>query len=100
MNDAIGYVEAGLALVPIPAGLNNAGITTTVSGFFTLAPANPNGQDYVNWHGRDTMTWVKGRHTMNFGGEYRGVQASYFGSSIGGPNVDGARAVPPRHGAA
>ncbi len=35
---------------------------------------------------RDAMTWVKGRHTMNFGGEYRGVQSSYFGSSIGGPN--------------
>ncbi|HKW98604.1 MAG TPA: TonB-dependent receptor [Bryobacteraceae bacterium] len=35
---------------------------------------------------RDGLTWVKGRHTMNFGGEYRGVQSSYFGSSIGGPN--------------
>ena len=35
---------------------------------------------------RDGITWVKGRHTLNFGGEYRGVQASYFGSSIGGPN--------------
>jgi hypothetical protein len=35
---------------------------------------------------RDALTWVKGRHTMNFGGDYRGVQSSYFGSSIGGPN--------------
>jgi hypothetical protein len=35
---------------------------------------------------RDGVTWVKGRHTMNFGGDYRGVQSSYFGSSIGGPN--------------
>jgi hypothetical protein len=32
------------------------------------------------------MTWVKGKHTMNFGGEYRAVHSSYFGTSIGGPN--------------
>ncbi|MCU1326218.1 MAG: Outer rane receptor for ferrienterochelin and colicin [Bryobacterales bacterium] len=62
------YTPASLG-IPIPAGLNNAGITTTVSGFFTLAPANPNGQNYVNWHGRDTMTWIKGRHIVKWGYE-------------------------------
>ena len=35
---------------------------------------------------RDSVTWVKGRHTMLFGGEYRQVHASYFGTSVGGPN--------------
>lgn len=35
---------------------------------------------------RDAVTWVKGRHTMNFGAEYRAVHSSYFGSSVGGPN--------------
>ena len=49
--------------------MNNAGITTTVSGFFTLAPADPNGQDYINWHGRDSLTWVHGRHTFKGGYE-------------------------------
>ncbi len=47
-------------------------------GGFSLAPFT------MNY--RDSMTWVKGRHTMNFGGEYRTVHSSYFGTSIGGPN--------------
>jgi hypothetical protein len=37
---------------------------------------------------RDSVTWVKGRHTMNIGGEYRTVHSSYFGTSVGGPNGD------------
>lgn len=47
-------------------------------GGFSLAPFT---MDY-----RDALTWVKGRHTINFGGEYRAVHSSYFGTSIGGPN--------------
>ena len=35
---------------------------------------------------RDALTWVKGKHTMNFGAEYRTVHSSYFGTSVGGPN--------------
>ncbi|MDQ1471901.1 MAG: hypothetical protein QOJ99_3381, partial [Bryobacterales bacterium] len=62
------YTPASLG-IPIPAGLNNAGITTTVSGFFNLAPANPNGQEYLNWHARDTMTWIHGRHNVKWGYE-------------------------------
>jgi hypothetical protein len=50
----------------------------TSGGGFSLAPF---GITY-----RDGVTWVKGRHTMNFGGEYRTVHSAYFGSSIGGPN--------------
>jgi hypothetical protein len=34
----------------------------------------------------DGVSWTKGRHTMNFGAEFRRVHASYFGSSVGGPN--------------
>jgi len=37
---------------------------------------------------RDSLTWVKGRHTMNIGAEYRTVHSSYFGTSVGGPNGD------------
>ncbi len=47
-------------------------------GGFSLAPFT---MDY-----RDALTWVKGKHTMNFGVEYRDVHSSYFGTSIGGPN--------------
>jgi hypothetical protein len=47
-------------------------------GGFSLAPFT------MNY--RDAMTWVKGKHTMNFGAEYRTVHSNYFGTSIGGPN--------------
>jgi hypothetical protein len=50
----------------------------TSGGGFSLRPYT---QTY-----RDGVTWIKGRHSINFGGEYRKVNASYFGSSIGGPN--------------
>ena len=50
----------------------------TNGGGFSLAPF---AMTY-----RDTLNWVKGRHNFNFGGEYRTVHSSYFGSSIGGPN--------------
>jgi len=50
----------------------------TNGGGFSLAPFT---MTY-----RDAMNWVHGRHSMNFGGEYRTVHSAYFGSSIGGPN--------------
>jgi hypothetical protein len=49
-------------------------------GGFSLAPFT------MNY--RDSVTWVKGRHTINIGGEYRTVHSSYFGTSVGGPNGD------------
>ena len=49
-------------------------------GGFSLAPFT------MNY--RDSLTWVKGRHTINIGGEYRTVHSSYFGTSVGGPNGD------------
>jgi len=50
----------------------------TSGGGFSLAP--------FSMVYRDGVTWVKGRHTINFGAEHRTVHSSYFGSSIGGPN--------------
>lgn len=47
-------------------------------GGFSLAPFT---MSY-----RDTVTWTKGKHTLNFGGDYRTVHSSYFGTSVGGPN--------------
>ena len=50
----------------------------TNGGGFSLAPFT------ISF--RDGLTWVKGSHTINIGGEYRSVRSSYFGTSIGGPN--------------
>jgi hypothetical protein len=50
----------------------------TSGGGFSLAP-------FTMFY-RDGVTWVKGRHTITFGGEYRTVHTANFGTSIGGPN--------------
>jgi hypothetical protein len=57
--------------------LNNYG-PDSGGGGFSLAPFT------MNY--RDAVTLTKGKHTLNFGGEYRAVHSSYFGTSIGGPN--------------
>lgn len=55
--------------IPIPPGLNNATMSTNVNGYFNLATADPNAQDYINWHFRDSMTWIHGRHAVKWGYE-------------------------------
>lgn len=55
--------------IPIPQGINGEGISTNVSGRFNLAAVNPNGQDYRNWHWRQSMSWIRGRHTLKWGYE-------------------------------
>ena len=55
--------------IAVPAGANGEGITVTVQGRFNLAPVNPNAQDYINWHFRDSMSWIRGRHTFKWGYE-------------------------------
>lgn len=55
--------------INLPSGINGEGISINVQGRFNLAPVNPNGQDYRNWHFRDAMSWIKGRHTIKWGYE-------------------------------
>ena len=55
--------------INLPAGINGEGISVNVQGRFNLATVNPNGQDYRNWHFRDSMSWIKGRHTLKWGYE-------------------------------
>jgi hypothetical protein len=55
--------------IPIPAGINGEGISVSVSGRFSVTPINPNGHDYRNWHFRDSMSWINGRHTLKWGYE-------------------------------
>jgi hypothetical protein len=60
--------------VNLPNG-DGEGLSMSVSGYFNLATANPAVQDYKNPHLRDTMTWVRGRHTMKWG--YEGYRQSF-----------------------
>jgi hypothetical protein len=60
--------------VNIPFG-DGEGLTVTTNGFFTLGTADPALQAYRNPHLRDTMTWVRGRHTLKWG--YEGFRMSF-----------------------
>jgi hypothetical protein len=40
--------------IKIPAGINGEGIAVSVSGLFTVSTPDPNGQEYKDWHFRDT----------------------------------------------
>jgi Carboxypeptidase regulatory-like domain len=55
--------------INLPAGSNGEGLTYTATGRFNLANVNPVGQNYRNWHWRDTMTKIHGRHTFKWGYE-------------------------------
>ena len=67
------YVPSTLG-INLPQG-DGEGLSMNVSGYFNLATANPAIQDYKNPHLRDTMTWVRGRHTMKWG--YEGYRESF-----------------------
>jgi Carboxypeptidase regulatory-like domain len=60
--------------VNLPYG-DGEGLGVSVSGYFSLSTATPLLQDYKNPHLRDTMTWVRGRHTMKWG--YEGHRESF-----------------------
>jgi len=86
--------------INLPPGINGEGISINVQGRFNLAPVNPNGQDYSNWHFRDAMSWIKGRHTVKFGYEMHKVtwtlnnqytqsrSATFTGIGTGNPMAD------------
>ncbi|HUS05186.1 MAG TPA: TonB-dependent receptor [Bryobacteraceae bacterium] len=62
------YAPSALG-INVPAGASGEGIGISVQGRFNLAPVNPNAQDYINWHFRDSMSWIHGRHTTKWGYE-------------------------------
>jgi|ERR1035437_1285702 hypothetical protein len=55
--------------INIPEGSLGEDISISVTGMWSLGVANPALQDYKNWHGRDSMSWIHGRHTMKWGYE-------------------------------
>src|SRR5262249_51099563 len=93
------YTPSSLG-IPLPPGLNGEGISTSVSGYFNLSTADPNAQDYINWHFRDSMTWIRGRHTLKWGYELykvdftlnskftNGRSVSFSGASTGDALAD------------
>jgi len=56
----------------------------------SLAPYGPDTfiTKYVitQWIPQDKVIWTKGRHTLDFGGQFRRVWDNGFGVSVGGPN--------------
>ncbi len=55
----------GIGLPP----MDGEGVTLNVNGYFNLATANPGLQDYRNWHLREDMSLIHGRHTLKWGYE-------------------------------
>jgi hypothetical protein len=55
--------------INLPAGSNGEGLSFTLTGRFNLSNINPVGQNYKNWHWRDSMTKTTGRHTLKWGYE-------------------------------
>jgi hypothetical protein len=50
-------------------GLGGAGISTGGAGSYSLVSSNPASQDQLGWELNDTLSWVKGAHTVRFGGD-------------------------------
>jgi hypothetical protein len=86
--------------IPIPDGINGEGISISAQGGFNLGAVNPNQQKYKNWHLRDSMSWIRGRHTFKWGYEMHYVDwvlndkltqtrsATFTGARSGDPNAD------------
>jgi hypothetical protein len=55
--------------IKLPEGGQGEDLSVSVTGGFSLSTANPALQEYKNWHGRDSMSWIHGRHTMKWGYE-------------------------------
>ncbi len=59
--------------IKLPAGINGEGVSVSVQGLFSVNQVNPNGHDYRNWHLRQSMSWIRGRHTLKWGYEVHKV---------------------------
>src|SRR5579884_384643 len=86
--------------INIPDGVNGEGISINAQGSFNLGAVNPNQQKYKNWHFRDSMSWIRGRHTFKWGYEMHYVDwvlndkltqtrsATFSGARSGDPIAD------------
>ncbi len=75
-----------------------------ISGFDKVGLTPPEGRNDITGHLTDQLSWIKGKHQMRFGGEYRQAQLDEFyhrhavgsfkfdGSQVGGSGYAGALA--------
>lgn len=74
-QQAIGRVPPRDMGINVDEGYLDVGMSLNVSGQFNLSFPGPERQRYRNWHWRDTMTLVRGAHTLKWG--YEGMCVNF-----------------------
>ncbi len=74
------------------AGFTNAP-NINIGSFDPVGLTPPEGRNDITGHLTDQLSWVKGKHQMRFGGEYRQAQLDefYHRHSVGSFTFDGSR---------
>ena len=67
----------------------------TIKGFDPVGLTPPEGRNDITGHLTDQLSWVKGKHQMRFGGEYRQAQLDefYHRHATGSFTFDGSQVV-------
>jgi hypothetical protein len=79
--NAQSFVQATGRVPPRDMGINldegylGVGMSLNISGQFNLSFPGPERQGYKNWHWRDTMTLIRGSHTLKWG--YEGMYVHF-----------------------
>ena len=79
--NAQSFVQATGRVPPRDMGINldegylGVGMSLNVTGQFNLSFPGPERQGYRNWHWRDTMTLIRGAHTLKWG--YEGMYVNF-----------------------
>ena len=88
--NAQSFVQATGRVPPRDMGINldegylGVGMSLSVTGQFNLAFPGPERQGYRNWHWRDTMTMIRGSHTLKWGYEGMYVNVKRMGLALEG----------------
>ncbi len=100
--NAQSFVQATTRVPPRDMGINldegylGVGMTLNVTGQFNLSFPGPERQGYRNWHWRDTMTLIRGAHTLKWG--YEGMYVNFDlvrGNGARGATFTGVRSGSP-----
>ncbi len=72
----------------------------TIKGFDPVGQTPPEGRNDITGHLTDQLSWVKGKHQMRFGGEYRQAQLDefYHRHATGSFTFDGSQVTPSASG--
>jgi hypothetical protein len=74
-TQAIGRIPPRDTGINLDEGYLGVGMSLNVSGQFNLVFPGPERQGYRNWHWRDTMTHIRGQHTLKWG--YEGMYVDF-----------------------